>query len=114
MRAALEAAARAAQGAVPQAEPVTLEGRCQTCGSEVSEGDADEVAEFLAAPLPSSGVDEDDCWHEANCRCIRAGNVDEDKLAEVIGSLDWGYVVDGPSVREIARAVAEWLKGQGQ
>lgn len=84
----------------------------------------------VAPVLPSSGVDEDACWHEANCRCVRAGNVDEDKLAEVLrfhrftvlGQCACGYALStygrrshDPEEfdRHYARAVAEWLKGQG-
>ena len=57
----------------------------------------DELATtMLAAPvLPSSGVD-------------------EDKLAEVIGraSVDYSPMLD-EEAQHLARAVAEWLKGQG-
>lgn len=92
------AALVAAQGAAPQVESADCDrdrmGICKRCGMgwdarKVLEGD------FACPVLPSSAVD-------------------EDALAEVIGNLDWGYMVDGPSVSEIARAVAEWLKGQGR
>ena len=62
-----------------------------------------EAADALAAPeLPSSGVD-------------------EDKLAEVIARSSHRATDSGTNPRivcadpaEVARAVAEWLKGQGR
>lgn len=84
-----------------------------------------ECSHGAATALPSSGVDEDDCWHEANCRCVRAGNVDEEKLAEVRKRLDeadnsvaWAHGdAWSPKARkahnDLRAAVAEWLKGQG-
>ena len=59
---------------------------------------------FAPKPMPNSYVP---------APVLPSSAVDEDALAEVIGNLDWGYMVDGPSVSDIARAVAEWLKGQG-
>lgn len=87
-RAALEAAARAAQGAAP------LPGQVQ------------KAAEIDNLPAESS------------IPVLPSGGVDEDALAEVIGSgenytRDIGFGGWTLSPRLAARAVAEWLKGQG-
>lgn len=95
-RAALEAAARAAsratQGAAPQAE-------CD-CGAGPGSAVCKKVCATRAPVLPSSGVD-------------------EEKLAEVIEQARDRSRKDRDITKEslgqyIARAVAEWLKGQGR
>lgn len=101
----MRAALVAAQGAAPQASKKSC-GPCRRGQHGCCDGNEYlrcECSQGAAQVLPSSGVD-------------------EDKLAEVIGKARTTSVRDNDGVKsfvmesneQIARAVAEWLKGQGR
>lgn len=67
------------------------------------------------APVQPSSTVESDCWHEANCGCIRASTVDEEKIAKVIASVTdlWDEPLDEVhDIPQIARAVVEAIGGE--
>lgn len=71
-------------------------------------------------PFGETGVAETDPYgydeyaNNAYVRGFIAGrtSVTREQIEDAINTLSWGYIVDGPSVAEIARTVHELLNGE--
>lgn len=114
-----DAALVAAQGAAPQ-EPRDVDPR------HTDAHDSWDAGGYCNALVVDENGDGDICNYRQPLPVLPSSGVDEGALAEVIAhsgtawEREWSDCLDGkaddpgPSFEYIARAVAEWLKGQGR